>query len=108
MFRLFKKKTIPIYCQYLYCKRELTNIGGFVADNGKIYCHHGFDAPKKCSTGCMHENTIYHDWERMYACDEDSRTTFLADYKNPEEVQEAVRKGKLTHFGILERTASTN
>jgi len=78
----FKKKA---YCQT--CGRDLTHEGGIVSSDGKIYCITG---KRSCFKSAFTEGNS------------------PLDYKTPKEVQEDIKKEKLTHFGKLERTARNN
>jgi len=79
MAKLFKRKeeVIQVYCQT--CERDLTDVGGLLADNQGIYCN----GHSKCFGG------------KIYAV-----------HKNPDQVQLAIKNGILLNFGRLEQAAS--
>jgi hypothetical protein len=78
MFNLFKKRE-TIYCQR--CEKDITQEGGLVAPDGKIYCIKG---ERQCFTYASMEGD------------------FKMDYRTPKEVQEDIKEKKLIHFGKLE------
>lgn len=88
MFGLFKRARV--YCQN--CGTDLTDKGGDIANNGKIYCN-----------GYIGGFIRHIDIDLLVHPEEE---TIIADYKNPKQVQREIREGTLTHFEKLEKTVS--
>jgi hypothetical protein len=76
--KFFEKKEI-VYCQT--CERDITQEGGFVTNDGNIYCAHG---TRECFLSASMKGDFY------------------MDYRTYKEVQEDIKEKKLTHFGKLE------
>lgn len=90
MFRLFDRKKFQVYCQT--CGRDLTNTGGYVGDNSKIYC-----------------GVTEKDGSALLPCFAEALLKYsavVAQYKNSKQIQKDIRERRLTHFGMLEKTAS--
>jgi hypothetical protein len=89
--RLFKKKEkIEVYCQD--CGKDLTNIGGDIANNKKIYCNTSNRYPFRCIDNYLLKNP--------------DEGILIANYSKPEEIQKAIRKRKLVHYNKLEKSVS--
>jgi len=74
---LFSRIKHEVYCQN--CGANLTEIGGNVANNGRIYCHgYGGDMILRCV-----EAALINDPQLKF---------IIADYHNPIRVQKDIRK----------------
>jgi len=81
---ILKNFTLDVYCQT--CGAGLTEAGGYVADNGEIYCVE--------NSNCLNEGVL---------SETEGIGVVVADFYDPKKVQEAIRKGELAKFGPLER-----
>ncbi len=90
MFSLFKRREAQrVYCQN--CGKDITDRGGDVTSNDRVYCH-GY---KSLGVRCIDEALIKGHFDFLFA-----------NYLSPQQVQRAIRKGKLTYFNPLEESAS--
>lgn len=70
---------IDIYCQN--CGKDITNEGGFVSDDGKIFCH--------INRSCLDEVINYNE--------------LSIEYETAREVQKDIKYGRLIHYTQLEK-----
>ena len=89
MILLFnKKEKQKVYCQT--CGEDLTKQGGYISNEGGIYCQGGFLRNFDCGGIAMTK----------------SNHNLSFDYADSKEVQRWIEEGKLIHFSQLEKTVS--
>ena len=83
---LTSEDTIDVHCQY--CDTDITELGGDVSGDGRIYCHEP-DQTKRCSILAFMDGQVNTSW-------------MSTDFYRPDEVQNAIRDGTLGSYLPLE------
>lgn len=88
MIHLFNKKKQKVYCQT--CGEDLTKQGGYISNEGGIYCQGRFLRNFDCGGIAMTK----------------SNHNLSFDYADSKEIQHLIEEGKLINFSHLEKTVS--